>query len=136
MVLTYQIMKKICNPSLLSKNYFVSSNLLAKMSFYMSFFITTNKNWNLEGSYAFHKKPPEWSKIRITNLLCILREASNAYELPAFPPSPYVATPAKVSTAATAKIMFNIEFIFVLRKLLNKLIFKKRLFSKIVLQNY
>jgi hypothetical protein len=51
------------------------------------------------------------------------------------PPSLHVATPAKVSTAATAKIMCNIEFIFALIKLLNKLIFKKRKFLKIFLQN-
>jgi hypothetical protein len=34
------------------------SNLLAKMSLYVSFFITRNKKLNLEGSYAFHMKPP------------------------------------------------------------------------------
>jgi hypothetical protein len=42
------------------------------------------------------------------------------------PPSPHVAIPARFSTAATEKIMCNIEFIFVLIKLVNKLIFEKR----------
>jgi hypothetical protein len=98
-------MKKICNPSLLSKNYFVLSSLLAKMSLYVSFFITSNKNWNFKGSYAFHKKPPRRSKIWKKNLLWILWAASSSP-----PPSPHVATPTKVSTAATAKIMCNIEF--------------------------
>ncbi len=55
--------EKICNPSLLSKNYFVLSSLLAKMTLYVSFFIKSNKKYNLEGSYAFHKKPPRRSKI-------------------------------------------------------------------------
>jgi hypothetical protein len=54
---------RICNPSLLSKNYFVVTNLLAKMSFHVSVFITSNKKWNLECSYAFHKKSPRRSKI-------------------------------------------------------------------------
>ncbi len=79
-------MKKICNPSLLSMNYFVLSSLLAKMSLYVSFFITSNKKYNLEGSYAFHKKPPRRSKIWEKNLLWILRAASSSYELPALPP--------------------------------------------------
>jgi hypothetical protein len=62
-----------------------------------------------------------------TNLLGILWAASSSYELPALPPpSPHVTTPTKVSTAATAKTMCNFEFTFVLIKLLNKLIFKKR----------
>ncbi len=62
-----------------SKNYLVLSNLLAKMSLY---FITTNKNWNLEGFYAFHKKPPRRSKIWKINLLWKLWPASSSYELP------------------------------------------------------
>jgi hypothetical protein len=43
-VLIYKILKKICNSSLLSKNYFVLSYLLAKMALYVSFFITSNIN--------------------------------------------------------------------------------------------
>jgi hypothetical protein len=75
------------------------------MSLYVSFFITSNKKYNLEGSYAFHKKPPRRSKIRKKNSLWILWAASSSYELPALPlPSLHVATPAKFSTAATAKI--------------------------------
>jgi hypothetical protein len=87
----------------------------------------------LEGSYAFHKKPPRRSKIWEKNLLWILWAASSSYELAALPPpSPHVATPAKVSTAPIEKIMGNIEFIFVLLFLLfyyyktTKLIVKKR----------
>ncbi len=131
-------MKKICNPSLLSKNYFILSNLLAKMSLYVSFLITTNKHWNLEGSYAFHKKAPERSRI-LKKKLTLDTPGGIKFKwtssLPPGPPSPHVATPDKVSTAATTKIMCNIKFIFVLIKLLNKLIFKKRKFSKIYLQN-
>ncbi len=82
--------EKICNPSLLSKNYFVLSNLLSKMSSYVSFFITSLKKWNLEGYYAFHKKPPRRSKIRKKNLLWILWAASSSYELPAISPLPHM----------------------------------------------
>jgi hypothetical protein len=89
----------ICNPSLLSKNYFVVTNLLAKMSLYVSVFITSKKKSNLEGSYAFHKKSPRRSKIwREKNLIWILWA-------PSPPLSPHVATPAKVSMAATVKIL-------------------------------
>jgi hypothetical protein len=67
------------------------------------------------------------------SLLWIFWAASSSYELPALPPpSPHVATPAKVSTAPIGKIMCNIEFIFVLLfvsfyyyKTSNKLIVKK-----------
>jgi hypothetical protein len=89
------------------------------MSLYVSFFIASNKKWNLEGSYAFHKKPPRRFKIWKKNLLWILWAASSSYELPALPsPNPHVAAPAKVFTATKTKIMCNIEFIFVLKKLL------------------
>jgi hypothetical protein len=45
------------------------------------------------------------------NLLWILQAASSSYELPALsPPSPHVATPAKVSTAPMEKIICNIEY--------------------------
>jgi hypothetical protein len=96
----------------------------------VSFFITSNKKLNLEGSYAFYKKPPRRSKIWKKSLLWILWAASSSYELPALPPpSLHVATPAKVSTAPIEKIMCNIEFIFVLLfyyyKTSNKLIVKK-----------
>jgi hypothetical protein len=67
------------------------------------------------------------------SLLWILWAASSSYELPASPPpSPPVATPAKVSTAPIEKNMCNIEFLFVLLFVLfyyyktsNKLIVKK-----------
>jgi hypothetical protein len=69
----------------------------------------------LEGSYAFHRKPPRRSKIWEKNLLWILWAASSSYELPALPPpSPHVATPAKISTAPIEKIMGYIEIIFLL----------------------
>jgi hypothetical protein len=45
------------------------------------------------------------------------------------PSSPHDATPAKVSTAVTAKIMLIIEFIFVLKKLLTKLLLRKANFQ-------
>jgi hypothetical protein len=110
--------EKICNPNLASKNYFVKQ-FPCKMSLDVSFFITSNKKWNLEGSYAFHKKQPGMTKIWRKNLLWILRAGLNSQN---FPPSPNVATPAKVSTASTAKILCNIEFSSVPKKL----IFKKR----------
>ncbi len=67
------------------------------------------------------------------SLLWILWAASSSYELPALPPpSPHVATPAKVSTAPIEKIMCNIEFLFELLFVLfyyyktsNKLFVKK-----------
>jgi hypothetical protein len=87
------------------------------MSLYVSFFIKRNKKWNLEGSYAFHMKPPGRFKIWEKDLLWILQAAASSNELPALPPlSPHVATPARDSTAATAKIMCNNEFIFFLKK--------------------
>jgi hypothetical protein len=103
------------------------------MSLNVSFFITSNKKLNLEGSYAFYKKPPRRFKNLEKSLLWILRAASSSYELPALSsPSLHVATPAKVSTAPIEKIMCNIEFIFVLLFLLfyyyktsNKLIVQK-----------
>jgi hypothetical protein len=103
------------------------------MSLYVTFFITSNKKLNLEGSYAFHKKPPRRSKIWKKNLLWILRAASSSYELPALPPpSPHVETPAKVSTAPMGKIICNIDFfvllfvLFYYYKTSNKFIVKKK----------
>ena len=62
---------------------------------------------------------PEGPKYGEKNLLWILWAASSSYELPALPsPNPHVAAPAKVFTATKTKIMCNIEFIFVLKKLL------------------
>ena len=52
-------MKKICNPSLLSKNFFVLSNLLAKMSLNVSFFITSNKKWNWKALMPSIRSRPE-----------------------------------------------------------------------------
>jgi hypothetical protein len=86
----------------------------------------------VEGSYAFHKKPPGRSKIWKKNLLDTLRGINQIHmNFQISPPSPHVATPAKVSTAATAKIMCNIEFIFVLVKILNKLIFLEKIIFEI-----
>jgi hypothetical protein len=101
------------------------------MPLYVSFFITSNKKRSLEGSYAFHNKPPGRYKLWKKNLLWTLRAASSSYELPALPPpSQHVATPAKIFTAVTAKIMCNIEFIFVLIKLLTNLLLRKVNFRK------
>jgi hypothetical protein len=56
---------------------------------------------------------PEGPKYGEKNLLWTLWAASSSYELPALPPpSPHVATPAKISTAPIEKIMGNIEFIY------------------------
>jgi hypothetical protein len=67
-------------------------------------------------------KPPGRSKIWEKDLLWILRAASSSYELPALPPlSPHVATPTRVFSAATAKIMCNNELIFFLKKFLTNL---------------
>jgi hypothetical protein len=49
---------------------------------------------------------------------------------PSPPPSPHVATPAKVSTAPIAKIMCNIGFFFVIIKLLTNLLLRKDNFRK------
>jgi hypothetical protein len=108
------------------------------MSLYVSFFITSNKKWNLEGSYAFPKKPPRRSKIwRKKNLLWILQAASSSYELPALPPSPHVATPAKVSTAPWKKLYVTVNFLlyyylyyFIIKKLLTNLLLRKDNFGK------
>jgi hypothetical protein len=129
-VLTYSVLKKICNPSLLSNSYFVLSSLLAKMSSKVSLFITIKNKLNLEGSCAFKRMPPRRSKIWKRSLFWLFQAASCLYELqPSHPLFPLVATPGKVSTAATAKIMYNIAFI---STLFNKLIVKKRQFSKII----
>jgi hypothetical protein len=62
------------------------------------------------------------------NLFWILWAASSSYELTVLPPSsPHVATPAKVSIA---KVMCNIEFIFVILKLLTNLLLRKDNFRK------
>jgi hypothetical protein len=45
----------------------------------MSFFISTKKKQNLEGSEAFHKKPPGRYKIREKYLLWVLRAASSLF---------------------------------------------------------
>jgi hypothetical protein len=126
----------MCNPSLLSKNYFVLSSLLAKMSSKVYFFITINSKLNLEGSGAFKRMPPGMSKIWKRSLFWLFRAASSSYELPALPPlSLPVATPGKDSTAAAVKIIkivCNIASIFTLIQFFNILIFKKRQISKIV----
>jgi hypothetical protein len=70
---------------------------------------------------------PEGPKYGEKNLIWILWAASSSYELPALPsPSLHVATPAKGFTATKTKFMSTIEFIFVLKKLLKKFIFKER----------
>jgi hypothetical protein len=50
-----------------------------------------------------------------------------------YPLSPPVATPGKDSTAVTAKIMKNCIY-FYTYTIFNKLIFKKRQFSKIIIK--
>jgi hypothetical protein len=95
-------LKKICHPSLLSKKYFVLSNLLAKVSLYVFFSslqVTKNGIWKaLLPSIRSRQVGPKYGE---KNLLWKLRAASSSYELPALPPpSPHVATPAKVSTAS------------------------------------
>jgi hypothetical protein len=95
--------EKICNPSLLSMNYFVLSNLLSKMSSYVSFFITSLKNLNFEGSYALHKKPSRRSKIRKKTYFGNSGRHQVHVNFQPSPPSTHVATHAKVSTATPAK---------------------------------
>jgi hypothetical protein len=80
----------------------------------------------LEGSYAFHKKPPRRSKIwREKKLLWILWAASSSYELPAPLPCP-VATPTKVYTATKTKLCVTLNLFLFLKNFLKKGIFKKR----------
>jgi hypothetical protein len=93
--------------------------------------MTSNRKLNLEGSYAVNVMLPGRSKIWKISLFGF----SGSHQVHIiFQPSPHlspsVATPAKVSTASAAKIMFYIAFIFVLIKLLNKLISKQRYFRK------
>jgi hypothetical protein len=56
------------------------------MSSYVPFFTSNIIKLGLEGYYAFNEKPPERSKIRKRNLLCLLRAASSSYELPTLGP--------------------------------------------------
>ncbi len=85
------------------------------MSLYVSFFITINKKYNLEGSYAFHKKPPRRSKLwKKTYFGYSGRHQVHMNFQPSPPPSPPVATPAKVSTAPMEKIICNIEFFLII----------------------
>jgi hypothetical protein len=65
-------------------------------------------------------------------LLWISQGASSSYELPAFPPPPFlhVATPAKVSTDTTAKIICHIDFILFLKNFLTNLFLRKDIFLK------
>jgi hypothetical protein len=109
------------------------------MSLYVSFFITSNKKYNLDGSYAFHKKPPRRSKIwrKKTYFGYSGRHQVQMNFQPSPPPSPPVATPAKVSTAPMEKIKSNIEFFlyyylyyFVFKKLLTSLLLRKDNFRK------
>jgi hypothetical protein len=104
------------------------------MSLYVSFFNTSSRKLNLEGSCAFKRMPPGRSKIWKRSLVWLLRTASSSYEPPALPTlSQPVATPGKVSAAGAAKCMCYIAFIFVLvklLKLLNKLFPKNNNFRK------
>jgi hypothetical protein len=59
----------------------------------------------LEGSVAFKRMPPGRSKIGKRSLYWLLRAASSSYQPPTLPPlSLPVATPGKVTAAATEKI--------------------------------
>jgi hypothetical protein len=112
--------EKICNPSLLSKN-FVFKQSPCKNDIVCVFYHYNKKNWNLEGSYAFIRSRVEGQKYgEKKNLLWISQATSSSYELPAFPPPPFlhVATPAKVSTDTTAEIMCHIDFILFLKNFL------------------
>ncbi len=111
MVLLYKILKKICNPSLLSWNYFVLSNLHEKMALYVPFFITSNRKLNLEGFSAFKRMPPRRNKIWEISLFWLLRAASSSYEPPVLPPPHSFPARCKFSAAAAAKIMCYISFI-------------------------
>jgi hypothetical protein len=108
-VLTYLILKKICNPILLSKNYFVLSNLLAKMSSYVTC-IKSLKKCNLEGSDAFYKKLPGRFKIWKKTYF----DYSGRYQLhmnfQPSPPYPNVATPAKVLLLPHQKLFVICNF--------------------------
>jgi hypothetical protein len=55
-------LKKICNPSLLSKNYFVLSNLLAKMSLYASFSLQVTKKEIRKALMPSRRSCPEGTK--------------------------------------------------------------------------
>jgi hypothetical protein len=75
------------------------------MPLYVFFFIRSIRKLNLEGSVAFKRMPPGKSKIGKRSLCWLFRVASSSYQPPALPPlSLPVATPGKVSAAATEKI--------------------------------
>jgi hypothetical protein len=101
------------------------------MSLNVSFFITSNKKWNLEGSYAFHKKPPRRFKIWKKNLLWILWAASSSYELPALPsPNPHVAAPAKVLQLPKQKLCVTLNLILFLKNFFKNIFLRKDNFRK------
>jgi hypothetical protein len=69
----------------------------------------------LEGSYALHNKRPEGTKYeKKTYFGYSGRHQVHMNFQTSPPPSPYIATPATVSTTPIEKIMSNFEFIFVL----------------------
>jgi hypothetical protein len=94
------------------------------MSLYVSFSLQSNIKWNLEGSYAL-EGPKYWEK---TYFAYFWRHQVHMYFQPSAPS--HVATSAKVSSAATAKIFFVTLNLFFSYKTPNKLINKKRKFSK------
>ncbi len=126
-------MKKICNPSLLSRNYFVLSNLLDKMTLYVSFFITSNRKLNLEAllpSRGCRLEGIIWKR----SLFWLLRGASSSYEPPVLPPLSLPGpTPGKFSAAAAAKLCVTLHLFYLLsifylfKKLLKQLISKKKI---------
>jgi hypothetical protein len=96
------------------------------MPLYVSFFIASNRKLNLEGSCAFRGCRPEGPKYGKEAYFGYSGRHQVHMNLQPFPLSPQVATPGKVSAAGAAKCMCFIAFLFVLIKLLNKLISKKQ----------
>jgi hypothetical protein len=97
--------EKICNPSLLSSNYFVLSYLLAKMSLYVSFFIKSNKNGIWKALMPSIRSRPEGPKYGKTTYFGYSgrHQVHMNFQLSPRAPSLHIATPAKVSTAAHTK---------------------------------
>ena len=102
------------------------------MSSYVPFFITSLKNEiskALMPSLRSHPEGPKYGEKK-TYFGYSGRHQVHMNFQPSPPPFTHVATPAKVSTATKTEIMCNIKFIFVLKKLLNKLICNKHKFRK------
>ncbi len=116
-------LKKICYANFLSKNYFVFSNHLTKMSLYVSFSLQVTK-MEFGRLYAFHKKPPRRSKI--WNTPGGIKDWWTSWHPP---PSPQVATPAKVLLLPQQKVWVTLK-LFCSNKTFCKLILKKIIFER------